>query len=440
MTVQEILAAIEAEQVVMKGILAKENLSEEEEKELETRGEKIKGLQTRAKGQAVIDEADRNKPGVLITEKRGDTADLEWRTKCQEFSLRKAVLQATGQRVDAGAEIEVSEEIARRSGNETEGVSVPWDVFKVPVSNELRAAASNISTALPSGHVGANIIADNLLGGQFIDILRDSMMVVGLGARMISGLKGDVQIPKQHSSVSAHWVSGEDDAITTSGLGIDQLTMSPKTVGSLSQFTYKMLLQSTPDIEQLVRSDMAQVLGRAIDRAVVLGTGANDQPTGLTNSAGIHTGSSGTNGGAPTYSRLLGLIREIWGNNLMATGFLTNSAVVGTLMSTLKSSADTASNYVMNDKSRLLNLPVRMSEAVPGDGSKGTGSNLSTIICGDFSQIFIGQWGDGFSLLINPYAETAYTRLSVMVRAHASMDTVLRHPEGFAMLNDVVTN
>ena len=150
MTVQEILAAIEAEQVVMKGILAKENLSEEQEKELETRGEKIKGLQTRAKHQATIDETDRNKPGVLITEKRGDTADLEWRTKCQEFSLRKAVLQATGQRVDAGAEIEVSEEIARRSGTEPEGMSVPWDVFKIPVSNELRATASNISTALPS--------------------------------------------------------------------------------------------------------------------------------------------------------------------------------------------------------------------------------------------------------------------------------------------------
>ena len=59
MTVQEILAAIEAEQVVMKGILAKENLSEEQEKELETRGEKIKGLQTRAKHQA---DYRRNRP------------------------------------------------------------------------------------------------------------------------------------------------------------------------------------------------------------------------------------------------------------------------------------------------------------------------------------------------------------------------------------------
>ena len=440
MTVQEIMNQIEAEQVAMRGILAGENLSEEQEKELEARGEKIKGLQTRAKHQATIDETDRNKPGVLITEKRGDTADLEWRTKCQEFSLRKAVLQATGQRVDAGAETEVSEEIQRRSGNETEGVSVPWDVFKIPVSNELRATASNISTALPSGHVGGNLVADNLLGGQFVDILRDNMMIMGLGGRLLSGLKGDVQIPKQHSSITAFWVSGEDDQITSSGLGIDQLTMTPKTVGSLSQYTYKMLLQTSPAVEGLIRSDMASVLARAIDSAVILGTGANDQPSGLIQNSGVHTGSSGVNGSAPTYERLLGLIREIWGNNLTPSGFLTNSSVVGTLMSTLRSSADTASNYIMNDKSALLNLPLRMSEAVPGDGSKGTGSNLSTIICGDFSQIFIGQWGDGFSLLINPYAETAYTRLSVMVRAHASMDTVLRHGEGFAMLTDVVTN
>ena len=187
---------------------------------------------------------------------------------------------------------------------------------------------------------------------------------------------------------------------------------------------------------------MAAVLARAIDSAVILGTGANDQPSGLIQNSAVHThgSSSGTNGGAPSYERILGLIREIWGNNLMPTGFLTNSSVVGTLMSTLRSSADTASNYIMNDKSALLNLPLRMSEAVPGDGSKGTGSNLSTIICGDFSQIFVGQWSDGFSLLINPYAETAYTRLSVMVRSHASMDVVVRHGEGFAMLTDVVTN
>ena len=224
MTVQEIMNQIEAEQVAMKGILASETLSEEQEKELEKRGEKIKGLQTRVKHQATVDEADRNKPGVLITDTRGDTADLEWRTRCQAFSLRRAVLSATGQQgVDAGAELEVSQEIQRRSGNETEGVSVPWDVFRVPVSNEIRATASNISTTLPSGHVGANIIADNLLGGQFVDILRDAMMVMGLGARMITGLRGDIQIPVQDSSITAHWVSGEDDAITSSGLGIDQL-------------------------------------------------------------------------------------------------------------------------------------------------------------------------------------------------------------------------
>ena len=45
--------------------------------------------------------------------------------------------------------------------------------------------------------------------------------------------------------------------------------MSPKTVGALSRFSHLMNLQSTPDIEQLIRADFVALLADAIDTATV---------------------------------------------------------------------------------------------------------------------------------------------------------------------------
>ena len=45
--------------------------------------------------------------------------------------------------------------------------------------------------------------------------------------------------------------------------------MTPKTVGALSKFSHLMNLQSTPDIEQLIRADFVALLADAIDTAKV---------------------------------------------------------------------------------------------------------------------------------------------------------------------------
>ena len=45
--------------------------------------------------------------------------------------------------------------------------------------------------------------------------------------------------------------------------------MTPKTVGALSKFSHLMNLQSTPDIEQLIRADFVALLADAIDTATV---------------------------------------------------------------------------------------------------------------------------------------------------------------------------
>ena len=70
---------------------------------------------------------------------------------------------------------------------------------------------------------------------------------------------GDVSIPKCTGSATAYWFGADhSDSVTESTGTICTVTMSPKTVGALSKFSHLMSLQSTPDIEQLIRSDFSR--------------------------------------------------------------------------------------------------------------------------------------------------------------------------------------
>ena len=71
------------------------------------------------------------------------------------------------------------------------------------------------------------------------------------------------------------------DAVTESTGTIGTISMSPKTVGAYSKFSRLMELQSTPDIEQLIRTDFVALLADAIDTAAINGSGSSSQPTGI---------------------------------------------------------------------------------------------------------------------------------------------------------------
>ena len=76
--------------------------------------------------------------------------------------------------------------------------------------------------------------------------------------------------------------------------------MTPKTVGALSKFSRLMDLQSTPDIEQLIRADFVALLADAIDAAAINGSGSSNQPLGILQTSGIGSVSGETNGLATT--------------------------------------------------------------------------------------------------------------------------------------------
>lgn len=346
--------------------------------------------------------------------------------EASNFSFTRALkAMMTNDWKEAGFEREASRAVEQKLGRKAQGVFVPGEVLQT------RALSKGV------GADGGYTVATDLLAESFIELLRNKAQVINLGATIIGNLVGDVAIPKQTGSATAYWVAEGSD-ITLSQQTFGQVALSPKTLAARTQFTRKLLLQSTPDIEQIVRNDLSNVLAVELDRAAINGSGASNEPTGVLNTTGIGVVAIGTNGGAPTWDHIVSLIGSVEQNNVLGTGFLTNSKVKAALSRTFKNSTYgeiPVWEYAENGEGRLAGYRALTSANVPSNLTKGTGSNLSAIVFGNFRDLIIGQWGV-LDLLLDPYTLAASG--GMQVRAMIDVDIAVRHPESFSVIKDAV--
>jgi HK97 family phage major capsid protein len=397
------------------------DLSKAQDKEFsELRGE-LEKLNQRIDRQRLIDEADRQAAGEPIA----GTADGNWEREKREFSLCKAIASLNPNLgVDAGRELEISQECERRHGGTTYGIRVPYEVFERPSEQRV------ITTAAPVGGPGGNVIATNLLEGQFIDMLRDALVVQRAGARVIRGLVGNADIPKQTAASTAEWIA-EDAALSGSELEIGKVSLTPKHVGCLSEFSRNMLLQSTPDIEDIIRRDFAAVIARGIDKVALIGGGTNE-PDGIiatTNVTELEAG--GTDGGPISTTVTANMIGDLTGANVEGGAFVINAATQTKALKLLD-----GDNRPFGLDTIFHGRPVFVTNQLRSNLTKGSGTSLSEAIYGAFEDLLLGWWSD-FQIMLNPYAATPFAKGNVQVRALATADVAVRHVESFVFVNDI---
>lgn len=321
-----------------------------------------------------------------------------------------------------GFELDASDAVAKKMGRESRGFFVPNEVQK-----------RDLLVGTPTA--GGNTVATDLLASSFIDLLRNKMAVTGLGAKFLTGLVGQIAIPRQTAGATAYWVA-ENGAPTESQQAFDQVTMTPKTLGAFTDITRKLLLQSSIDVEGLVRNDLATVIAMAIDLAAINGSGASNQPTGILNTAGIGSVAGGTNGLIPTWGNLVDLESQVAVANadLGALGYLTNAKVRGKLKQVSKVSGQ--NGFIWEDGT-VNGYATGVSNQVPSNLTKGTASGIcSAILFGNFADLIIGQWGN-LDIMVDPY--TGSTAGTVRVVALQDVDIAVRHAESFAAMKDALT-
>ncbi|MCL4684964.1 phage major capsid protein [Myxococcota bacterium] len=349
------------------------------------------------------------------------------RGQVEKFSiLRAAQALATRDWRQAELEREASDQVAKQLGRQPRGFFVPRDVLAAPEQRAVTKAGS-----------GGSIIATDLRPESFIDLLRNATLVRVAGATSLPGLVGNVDISRQTGPGTAQWLT-EGGTVTDADPTFDVVGMSPKTVAAKAHATRKMLLQSTPEIEQILRADLARSLALAIDRAALIGSGAGAEPLGLFNIVGVNSVAVGTNGGPLTWAHIVALESAVAGDNAEtgALAYMTNSLVRGALKTTEKAAStglfvwpDRGGDATVNGRRALV------SNQVPSNLTKGSGTNLSAVFYGNWRDLLIGEWG---IMDVTSEGITLADSGGLTVRAFLDVDIAVRHPESFAIIADAV--
>jgi len=375
----------------------------------------------------MADEAVKN--GTSLAEFRGQLLDVIGskplddsaiglsKKEVRNFSLMRAIRAMAnpsdrGARAAAEFEFEAAAEAAKRDGIDPQGLYIPADVRRSWSKRDLNTSDDSA------------MVAEDYRGGDFIDVLRNASSVMQAGATMLTGLVGDVKIPKKTAASTAGWISTEGGASSESEPTFGQVTMSPKTLGAFTDITRLMMMQSSLDIEALVRNDLSTGLALAIDNGALQGSGSSGQPTGVKNTSGINTPTAFA-AANPTFAEVVAMETAVAEDNALMgnLAYILPASMYGALKTTVK---DSGSGQFVIEPGGTMNgyRAIVSNQVTAGD-----------LYFGNFSDLLIGMYG-GLDITVDPY--TASTSGTVRIVALQTVDVAVRHAVSFAYNNDGV--
>ena len=332
----------------------------------------------------------------------------------KRFSLMRAV-NALANPHDRAAqeaakfEFECSAAAAKQYGRAAQGIMLPAEVLKT-WKRDLNSADE------------ASLFTDDYRGNEFIDVLRNASSVMRAGARMMNGLSGDVKIPKKLTASSAAWIATEGGAASESEMTVGSVSMTPKTLGAYTDITRQLMIQSSMDVEALVRDDLAQALALAIDLAGLEGSGSSGQPTGILNTSGVNqvTNFAAAN---PTFAEAVTLETALADDNALMgnLAYILPSSMYGALKTTEKASG--TAQFVVEPGGTINGYNALIS-------NQGTAGNM---YFGNFSDLLVAMFG-GLDIVVDPFSNS--TSGTVRIVALQSCDVAVRHAQSFAFGND----
>lgn len=344
----------------------------------------------------------------------------------KRYSLMRA-LRATKNKdwSQAGLELEANKEISKRLSRLPKSDTsffVPLDIM---MRDRQPVGQVNTRDWDVAGTNGSNyLVSTNNQPGNFIELLRNTSVALTMGVRRLSGLQGNVTIPKMTAGTTAYWLADETTQITEANPTLGQVSLSPKNVAALTELSHLLLQQSSPDAEQLIMDSIARDIGLAVDVGVIRGSGNSGQPLGIvgTGSIGGFTGTSLAAAG------LLDAQADVAAANAIngSCGYVTTPAVAALLMARPElPSTGTTRMWTGNiQRGGILGFPAMSSAQMA----------TATMLFGAWDTVILAEWGV-LELMVNPFSD--FTRGLTAVRGWYTCDVALRYPGAFTYSSSI---
>ena len=281
---------------------------------------------------------------------------------------------------------------------------------------ELRSAMeTGKSIELNELNKRAYTVADNgdaVVETDIFDILMplyNKNVLVAAGAKYITGLVGDVQIPVM-SGVAATW-EGETAETTEKSGSFTQVKLSPKRLAVRVPISLQLLAQDGIGVENKIREDIINAVNQLLE-ATILGAGAGDTNT----PAGIFNGAvKETIADFGDIADLEAKVEEakVYGD----CKYIVSPKAKARLRAMIKGTNGTGM--------------VMENNAIDGVEALSTGHVAAgDLAYGDFSQLVIGAWDNVQLDVVRDSAYLAKGQVCVIVNAY--FDAKVTHKEAFA--------
>jgi HK97 family phage major capsid protein len=327
----------------------------------------------------------------------------------------------------------VEKEVLQEGHNEARALQVDAEGFRIPAS--MITQVFNIRAQQATGaSTGADFVPE--YKGTVIESLKPFLVLARAGAREIpvsQGL-GNVSYPR-NGGVTAAWAA-ENGTAGESTATIDDVKLSPKRLSAFTKISKQLMYQAPYAVEQIFRNEYLREMAAAMDAAFIYGGGSNE-PDGIIANADVPVVSIGTDGGPLTYAKVLELERTVSNLNGDADRqyFITNPKV---REAAKQIKIDSGSGLMLFEilLNRMIGYETFITSNVPSNLTKGTGTNLSSLLYGDFSQVMIASWG-GFDIMIDPYTSAKDNAINII--GHALVDCGIAQPNKLALIKDITT-
>lgn len=360
---------------------------------------------------------------------KGDERDLG------KYSLLKAMRSLLPNQKLDGIEAEMHQEALNEARSATteeiSGVGVPTIILDKLASRAMGRKEARTDLGITAGYGGDTIPTEV---GAFINALRAKMVLGDMGATYLTGLQGNLTLPRGTDGSFA-W-EGETDANADAAPTTDKLSLSPHRVGGYVDIGKQLMFQSSISVENWVMNYLTSKTGIEVEAKAINGSGSSNQPTGILNTPGIGSVAGGTDGAAPTWAHVVKLEKEVAIDNadVGKLGYITNPAARGKLKTV---QLDAGSGLFVWDRDNMLNgYRTGVTTNVPSNLTKGGGSDLSALIFGNFEDLVIAQWG-GLDMVIDGYTQAANAQVRIVINSW--WDVALRWAQSFAAMKDIIT-
>ena len=341
----------------------------------------------------------------------------------KRYSMLRALHRLSSGKPVEGLEAEASDAVAKRLGRTPEGFFIPMDV-QLEQRNYPQLDTRELNST--TGSAGGYVVATNLLSGSLIELLRNRMVTVQLGATPLSGLVGNIAIPRQSGGATAYWLA-ETATVTASQQTLAQLGLTPHRLAATTAYTKTLLAQGSLDVENFVRSDLFTTLAIEKDKAAIQGSGAAGEPLGILSTSGLSTGVTFAAGDAPTWAELVKFETNVSNSNadIGRLAYAVTPTARGRLKTTAKVTNQAFFIWEPDPQGRpgwgLVNgYPAVASKQIP---------DATNVLFGNWSDLIVADW-DGVDITVDPYSLSTSNQVRVVVQILT--DSGLRHAASFS--------